>query len=52
MIHALAESISPVRMAFGEVFAQAEVVNLLDVGMLICFEYQTTPNKWHCQSHH
>ncbi|MBT97824.1 MAG: hypothetical protein CL902_04255 [Dehalococcoidia bacterium] len=44
MIHALAESIPPVRLAFGEVFPEAEVVNLLDEGLLIDFDGQLTPH--------
>ena len=30
MIHALGESIPPVRLAFGDVFPKAQVINLLD----------------------
>ena len=44
MIHALAESIPPVRVAFGEEFPEAEVVNVLDEGLLIDFDDQITPN--------
>ena len=44
MIHALAESIPPVRLAFGEVFPEAEVVNVLDEGLLIDFDGQLTPH--------
>ena len=43
MIHALAESIPPVRMAFGQVFPEAEVINLLDEGLLIDFDDKLTP---------
>ena len=43
MIHALGESIPPVRMAFGEVFPEAEVINLLDEGLLIDFKDKLTP---------
>ena len=43
MIHAIAESIPPVRMAFGDVFPEAEVVNLLDEGLLIDFDGKLTP---------
>ena len=32
MIHALAESIPPVKLAFMEEFPEAEVINLLDEG--------------------
>ncbi|PKB80160.1 MAG: hypothetical protein BZY88_09565 [SAR202 cluster bacterium Io17-Chloro-G9] len=42
MIHAIAESIPPVRMAFGDVFPEAEVVNLLDEGLLIDFDGKLT----------
>ncbi len=43
MIHALAESIQPVRLAFQEEFPEAEVVNLLDEGLLIDFDDELTP---------
>ena len=43
MIHALAESVPPVRVAFKEVFPEAEVINLLDEGLFIDFEGQITP---------
>ena len=43
MIHALAESIPPVRLAFQEEFPEAEVVNLLDEGLLIDFDDELTP---------
>ena len=43
MIHAIAESIPPVRMAFGEVFPEAEVINLLDEGLLVDFDDKLTP---------
>ncbi|PKB79002.1 MAG: hypothetical protein BZY88_15535 [SAR202 cluster bacterium Io17-Chloro-G9] len=43
MIHPLAESIPPVRMAFGEVFPEAELTNLLDEGPLIDFDDRLTP---------
>ena len=43
MIHALAESIQPVRLAFGEEFPEAEVINVLDEGLLIDFDDQLTP---------
>ena len=35
MIHAVAESLPPVQLAFREVFPEAEVVNLLDEGLLL-----------------
>jgi len=44
MIHAIAESIPPVRLAFGEEFPEAEVINVLDEGLLIDFDDQLTPN--------
>lgn len=43
MIHALAESVPPVRVAFREEFPEAEVVNLLDEGLFIDFAGQITP---------
>jgi Asp/Glu/hydantoin racemase len=43
MIHAIAESIPPVRMALGELFPEAQVVNVLDEGLLLDFEGQLTP---------
>ena len=43
MIHAIAESIPPVRMAFEQVFPEAEVINLLDEGLLIDFDDKLTP---------
>ena len=42
MIHAIAESIPPVRLAFGEDFPEAEVINLLDEGLLIDFDDHLT----------
>lgn len=44
MIHALAESIQPVRLAFGEVFPEAEVVNVLDESLLFDFDGELTPH--------
>ena len=44
MIHAVAESIPPVRLAFEEEFPEAEVINLLDEGLLIDFPGRVTPN--------
>ena len=44
MIHALAESIPPVRLAFMEEFPEAEVINLLDEGLLIDFPGSITPS--------
>ena len=43
MIHAIAESIPPVRLAFGEEFPEAEVINVLDEGLLADFDGQLTP---------
>lgn len=43
MIHALAESVPPVKIAFGEVFPEAEVINLLDEALFIDFKGQITP---------
>ena len=43
MIHALAESVPPVKVAFGEVFPEAEVINLLDEALFIDFKGQITP---------
>ena len=43
MIHALAESIPPVRMAFQDEFPEAQVLNLLDEGLLADFQGQITP---------
>lgn len=43
MIHAIAESIPPVRLAFGEIFPEAQVVNLLDEGLLLDFDGELTP---------
>ena len=43
MIHALAESIPPVRLAFQDVFPEAAVINLLDDGLIIDFNDKLTP---------
>jgi Asp/Glu/hydantoin racemase len=43
MIHAVAESIPPVKLAFQEEYPEAEVVNLLDEGLLLDFGEQLTP---------
>ena len=43
MIHAVAESIPPVKLAFDEIFPEAEVVNFLDEGLLLDFEEHLTP---------
>ena len=44
MIHAITESIPPVQLAFSEEFPEAEVINVLDEGLLIDFDGQLTPN--------
>ena len=44
MIHALAESIPPVRLAFGEIFPEAEVINLLNEGLFIDFKDKSPPH--------
>ncbi len=44
MIHAIPESIPPVRLAFEDEFPGAEVVNVLDEGLLIDFQGHITPN--------
>ena len=43
MIHALAESVPPVKVAFGEVFPEAELINLLDEALFIDFKGSITP---------
>ena len=43
MIHALAESVPPVRVAFDAEFPDAQVTNLLDEGLFIDFAGQITP---------
>ena len=43
MIHAIAESIPPVITAFGEVFPETELVNLLDEGLFLDFDDHITP---------
>ena len=35
MIHAVAESMQPTKLAFQEVFPEAELVNLLDGGLFL-----------------
>ena len=44
MIHALAESIPPVKLAFMEEFPKAQVINVLDEGLLIDFPGCITPS--------
>jgi Asp/Glu/hydantoin racemase len=44
MIHAVAESMPPTRLAFQEVFPEAELVNLLDEGLFLDFGDQLTPS--------
>lgn len=43
MIHALAESVPPVKVAFGDVFPEAEVFNLLDEALFVDFKGEVTP---------
>ncbi len=43
MIHAIAESMPPTRLAFQEVFPEAELVNLLDEGLFLDFGDRLTP---------
>jgi Asp/Glu/hydantoin racemase len=43
MIHALVESMSPVKNAFQEEFPEAELINVLDEGLFIDFEGKITP---------
>jgi hypothetical protein len=43
MIHALEESIPPVRLAFKDEFPEAEVINVLDEGLLVDFDGAITP---------
>ena len=44
MIHAVAESMQPTKLAFQEVFPEAELVNLLDEGLFLDFGDQLTPS--------
>jgi Asp/Glu/hydantoin racemase len=43
MVHALVESMSPVKGAFQEEFPEAELINALDEGLFIDFEGEITP---------
>tara|TARA_Y100001001_G_scaffold38970_1_gene33470 strand:+ start:886 stop:1548 length:663 start_codon:yes stop_codon:yes gene_type:complete len=43
IIHAIAESIPPVRLAFADEFPEAEIINVLDETLLIDFDDQLTP---------
>lgn len=43
MIHAVPESMLPTKLAFQEVFPEAELVNLLDEGLFLDFGDQLTP---------
>jgi Asp/Glu/hydantoin racemase len=43
MIHALAESLPPVRLAFKDEFPDAELINLLDESLFIDFDQRLTP---------
>jgi Asp/Glu/hydantoin racemase len=44
MIHAVAESMQPTKLAFHEEFPEAELVNLLDEGLFLDFGDQLTPS--------
>src|ERR671918_888176 len=44
LIHAVAESMPPTKLAFQEVFPEAELVNLLDEGLFLDFGDQLTPS--------
>lgn len=43
MIHAIAESMQPTKLAFQEVFPEAELVNVLDEGLFLDFGDHLTP---------
>jgi Asp/Glu/hydantoin racemase len=43
MIHALAESVPPVRLAFQDEFPEAELINVLDESLFIDFDQHITP---------
>ena len=43
MIHAIPESIPPVRLAFDDEFPEAEIINVLDETLLIDFDDKLTP---------
>ena len=44
MIHALPESIPPVKLASQDIFPEAQVINLYDEGLFIDFEERLTPD--------
>ena len=44
MIHAVAESMLPTKLAFQDVFPEAELVNLLDEGLFLEFGDQLSPS--------
>src|SRR5919106_288012 len=44
MIHAVAESMQPTKLAFLEEFPEAELINLLDEGLFLDFGDQLTPS--------
>jgi Asp/Glu/hydantoin racemase len=44
MIHAVAESMLPTKLAFQDMFPEAELVNLLDEGLFLDFGDQLTPS--------
>ena len=43
MIHALEESVPPVKLAFAEEFPEAQLINLLDQGLFVDFSGELTP---------
>ncbi len=44
MIHALGESVPPVKLAFREEYPEAELINILDECLFIDFDLHITPN--------
>src|ERR687891_1231945 len=50
MIHAVAESMQPTKLAFQEVFPEAELVNLLDEGLFLDFGDRLTPSLRRCMT--
>ncbi len=44
MIHALGESVPPVKLAFREEYPEAELINILDESLFIDFDLHITPN--------
>ena len=43
MIHALEESVPPVKLAFAEEFPEAQLINLMDQGLFVDFSGELTP---------